>query len=245
LLLRASFGHAERFPTVSELYQIEAFTYGTVVPNPNLLPETVNSYDLTAEYTFGKDVARLSYFHEDRWNEIISQSYQSPTGVFTGYQNVGQTEFNGLEAALVLKDIWTRNLDISTNVTYVASEILSDPGYFDPNFPGATAVGKNYPLIPKWRAKLVATYHPTDRWSITGAVRYASSSYGTLDNTDWNHNTYTAQISSYLILDARATYKLDKNWSVAAGVNDANGYEEYDYHPFAQRTFFSELRYDY
>lgn len=244
LLVRGSFGRAERFPTVSELYQIQAFTYGTVTPNPNLLPETVNSYDLTGEYTFGKNVARLSYFHEDRWNEIISQTYQTTTGYDTGYQNVGHTEFNGLEAALALKDILTRGLDINTSVTYVASEILSDPGFVDPNFPSATAVGKNYPLIPKWRAKLVVTYHPTEKWSLTGAVRYASNSYDTLDNTDFIHNTYTG-FSGYLIFDARATYKLDKNWSIAAGVNNATGFEQYDYHPFAQRTFFSELHYDY
>jgi iron complex outermembrane recepter protein len=244
LLLRASFGHAERFPTVSELYQIEAFTYGTVVPNPNLLPETVNSYDLTADYTFGKSDARLSYFHEDRWNEIISQTFQTTTGYDTGYQNVGQTEFNGVEAALMLKDIWTPGLDISPSVTYVQSRILSDPGFFDPNFPNATPVGANYPLIPRWRAKLVATYHPTEKWSLTGAVRYSSNSYGTLDNTDFIHNTYTGY-SGYLIFDGRATYKLDKNWSVAAGIDNATGYEHYDYHPFAQRTFFSELHYDY
>jgi iron complex outermembrane recepter protein len=186
----------------------------------------------------------LTYFHEDRWNEIISQTYQTATGYATGYQNVGQTEFNGLEAALTLRDIWTRGLDINTSATYVHSEIVSDPGFFDPNFPGATAVGKNYPLIPEWRAKLVATYHPTDRWSVTGAVRYASNSYYYLDNTDFIHNTYTG-VSGYLIFDARAVYKLDKNWSIAAGLNNITGFEQYDYHPFAQRTFFGELHYDY
>jgi iron complex outermembrane recepter protein len=243
-LLRASFGHAERFPTVSELYQFQAFTYGEVVPNPNLLPETVNSYDLTGEYTFGKDVARLSYFHEDRWDEIISQTFQNATGIFTSYQNVGKTQFNGVEGAVQLKDVGTRGLDVNTSVTYVQSEILSDPGYYDPNFPGLSPVGAQYPLIPKWRAKLVATYHPTDQWSISGAMRYASNSFSTLDNTDIFHDTYTGA-SGYVVFDARATYKFDKNWSMAAGMNNIGKYEQYDYHPFAQRTLFGELHYDY
>jgi iron complex outermembrane recepter protein len=243
-LLRASFGHAVRFPTVSELYQYEAFTYGTVTPNANLLPETVNSYDLTGEYTFGKNIARMSLFHEDRWNEIYSQTYLTTVGAETNYQNVGKTQFNGIEGALTLKDVWIGGFDINATATYVASEILSDPGFYDPNFPGLSPVGAQYPLIPKWRAKLVATYHPTDRWSVSGAMRYASNSFYTLDNTDLIHDTYTG-VSGYLLFDARATYKFDKNWSMAAGINNIGNYEHFDYHPFEQRTFFGELRYDY
>jgi len=252
LTLRGSFGNAKRFPTVSELYQLQAFTYGTVVNNPRLLPEQVDSYDLTAEYRFGKNLARLSYFHEDRWDEIVSQTFQTVGAPVTGYQNVPKTHFNGVEGAVQLKDVATPGLDVNASVTYVAATVLSDPHYSDPNFaalpwlnyPALNPAGKNYPLIPRWRAKWVVTYHPTEQWSVSGAMRYASNPYALLDNVDYNHATYGA-MSGYLVFDARATYKFDKYWTFAAGINNIGNYHQYDYHPFEQRTFFAEIKFDF
>jgi iron complex outermembrane recepter protein len=251
LLLRASYGNAKRFPTVTELYQVVAFPSFSAIPNPNLVPEQVDSYDVTGEYAIGKNsLARLSLFHEDRWNEITFQTTQMGGAPVTTYQNVPKTQFNGIEAALAIKDFIYPGVDVNASVTYVGSEILSDPEFRGvyPNTsiidPYLTTNGKNYPLIPRWRAKLLVAYHPTEQWSISGAVRYASNPYNTLDNTDFLHDTY-ASISGYLLFDARATYRIDKSWSVAAGVNNIGSYHQYDFHPFAQRTYFGELHYDF
>jgi iron complex outermembrane recepter protein len=219
LLLRASYGNAKRFPTVTELYQLAAFPSGAAIPNPNLLPEQVDSYDFTGEYSFANSLARLSLFHEDRWNEITFQTTQNGGAPVTTYQNVPQTQFFGIEAALTMKDFVYPGLDVNASMTYVLSQILSDPLFFDSAHPFDSPAGKNYPLIPRWRAKLLLSYHPTDECSISGALRYASNPHNTLLNLDWNHNTY-ASISGYLLFDARATYKIDKNFSVAAGINN-------------------------
>jgi iron complex outermembrane receptor protein len=53
-------------------------------------------------------------------------------------------------------------------------------------------------------------------------------------------------ISSYLVADMRASYKIDKNWTFAAGVNNIGNYKYYvSPHPYPQRTFLAELNYRY
>ena len=42
------------------------------------------------------------------------------------------------------------------------------------------------------------------------------------------------------------TYKVQKNWTVAFGVDNIGDYKYYvSPHPYPQRTFFGEMRYDY
>ncbi len=75
------------------------------LPNPLLSPEQVDSYELTGEYRFGKNTARVSFFREDRWNEIYSQINELVYPNVTSYSNVGKTRFNGIESAVDLKDV--------------------------------------------------------------------------------------------------------------------------------------------
>lgn len=44
-------------------------------------------------------------------------------------------------------------------------------------------------------------------------------------------------ISGYLLFDARATFRIDKTWSVATGINNIGNYQQWDY--------FAELQYDF
>src|SRR6202012_4497884 len=71
---KASAAIANRFPTVSELYQ--AVTTGTVlsVPNPNLKPEHALSSELSAEKDWSGGSLRLSLFDERIRNALVSQS---------------------------------------------------------------------------------------------------------------------------------------------------------------------------
>ncbi len=105
-------------------------------------------------------------------------------------------------------------------------------------------MGKNYPGIAKWRGKLTGVYRPTETLSLAAGVRYSSNPYALLDNSDWNHDVFGAR-SGYLLFDAKVNYKFEKNWTLSAGVDNIGSYKYYDYHPFAQRTFFAELRYDF
>ncbi len=237
LLLRASYGNAMRFPTVTELYQNYSSSSGVNIPNPNLVPEQVDSYDLTAEYRFGKHSARVTYFHEDRWNEIISQINPIITPPVNTLENVGKSQFNGFEAAASVKDFVFDRLDVDASLTLAGSQILSN--YMQP-----LSIGKWHPGIASFRAKVVGTYHPTEELSITGAMRYSSNPFSLLDNSDWNHFVFGAR-SGYLLFDSKINYKLDRNWTASIGCDNIGSFQYYDYHPFTQRTFFASLRYDY
>ena len=236
-LVRASYGNAMRFPTVTELYQLASNSAGVNLPNPLLSPEQVDSYELTGEYRFGKNTARVSFFHEDRWNEIYGQINELVYPNVTSYSNVGKTRFNGIESAVDLKDVGIERFDLNANLTFTGTDIES-------NFTDPSSVGKNYPGIAKWRGKLTGVYRPTETLSLAAGVRYSSNPYALLDNSDWNHDVFGAR-SGYLLFDAKVNYKFEKNWTLSAGVDNIGSYKYYDYHPFAQRTFFAELRYDF
>ncbi|HEY1609018.1 MAG TPA: hypothetical protein VGG24_07110 [Paraburkholderia sp.] len=45
-------------------------------------------------------------------------------------------------------------------------------------------------------------------------------------------------------VDARAHDQLDRHWSSALGVDNLNNRKYFLYHPFPERTFYAELRYD-
>ena len=96
--------------------------------------------------------------------------------------------------------------------------------------------------MPKLRANAVATYRPDDDWSFTLGARYSDRSFGTIDNSDPISQTYQG-FAGYFVVDARARYKLDENWSVSSGVDNLNNDKYFLFHPFPQRTLVMEIHY--
>ena len=105
------------------------------------------------------------------------------------------------------------------------------------------SVGKRQPRVPHWRAALLATYTPDDRWSTTVGVRYSGQQYGQLDNSDSNGYAYTG-FSKFFVVDLRAQYRLSRSWLVSAGIDNVNDDRYWAFHPYPQRTFHAELRFD-
>lgn len=237
LLLRGSYGNARRFPGVTELFQRTTSPTGVLINNPDLKPEQVDSYELAAEYAFGKHAAHLALFHEDRWDAIVFQTNVTVVPNVSSSQNVQKMRFNGVEGAIGLKDVLFDGFDIDANVTYTDSQIVA-------NSKNPVSVNKDVPLVPRWRAKIVGTYHPTDKLTLSAGLRYKSATFFQLDNFDFNHETWGGA-SRYLILDARATYKFAPNWTAVAGVNNLSRYKQWLFSPYPQRTFFAELHYDF
>jgi iron complex outermembrane receptor protein len=242
--ITGSFGKALRFPTVGELYQTVQTGTTFVQANPFLKPESVLSGELALERDVRDGRLRLSVFDEYVSDALISQTSTVPgfaTPVsFT--QNVGRTREVGAELAGAQDNVLIRGLALSGNVTYVNARILEDDGFVSTT-PGDTAVGKQVPNVPTWRATLAATYRPDNRWAYTLAARYSSRMFSTVDNSDINPATFQG-FQSYFVMDARVHLQLDKHWGAALGVDNLNNRKYYLFHPFPQRTFYAELKYD-
>jgi iron complex outermembrane receptor protein len=234
-----SFGIANRFPTVGELYQ--ATTAGPILvnPNPNLRPEETYSEEIAIERAFADGKVRLSFFQDDSYDALIAQnSYSSVTNTTTSFTvNVDHVRNRGFEFAWQKKNLPIEKLDLFGSVTYVDSVIVSDPSFVGTG--GSTATGKRAPYVPAWRSTLGATYHITPMLSWTVAGRYQSKIYATLDNTDNVENVYQA-FDPFFVVDTRIQYKVSEQAWVSFGVDNINNDKYTLFHPFPQRTFVAQ-----
>ncbi|HZV66962.1 MAG TPA: TonB-dependent receptor, partial [Telluria sp.] len=236
-VLKASLGRAVRMPTVSELYQGGINAQGQLINNdPNLTPEKSWTTELTAERRLDKGRLRLTAFGERTKDSLYSQTNVLVTPNVTNIQNIDEIHTKGLETAYEAGDALLRGLDLSASLTWTDSKITRND-----KFPAS--VGKWQPRIPEWRATGVATYRATDKLAVTLAARYSGKQYSTLDNSDPNGFAYQGA-SKYFTADLRTTYRIDQQWSIAAGIDNLNNYRYWNFHPYPQRTFVAELKFD-
>lgn len=248
-LVTGSVGRALRFPTVGELYQ-NGTNIGTgnfVRPNPFLKPEDVLASEVSGEFHTAKSRLRVALFREDVRDALIGQLSTLPgTQTLASFtQNIDHTRQLGIEVAGDARDVLIKGLEVTGSVTYVDSEILRNDSYRPAAAtPNTTSVGRRTPYIPLWRATLTTTYHATEALALSLAGRYSDRQYATIDNTDINPNTYQG-FEGFFVADARANWKVTPQWTIAGGINNVLNRSYYLFHPFEQRTFFAELRWDY
>ena len=232
-----SFGVANRFPTVTELYQNSITSAGiTVVPNPNLKPEQSLATEVSATRKFIDGKVRLSLFEEHTKDLLIAQTTSLP-GIATPQSvtvNVDKVRNRGAELAWQKDNVLIRRLELFGSVTYVDSRILSDPTFVSTI--GTTAVGKRVPYVPMWRTTLGLTYRPIDQLAWTFAGRYQSKVYGTLDNTDIIPHVYQA-FDPNLVYDTRLQDKVNQNGEINVCVDNILNEKYHLFHPFPQRTY--------
>ena len=235
-----SFGEAYRFPTVSELYQTVTSGPTIFLPNPNLRPENDFSAEVALERHFGDGNIRLSVFNDYVKSALISQTnFIGGTTPLTFVTNVDEIRNTGVELDAQKDNVFVHGLDFFGNVTYVNSEILSDPSFVSTT--GSTADGKKVPNVPEWRATIGITYHPDDHWALTTAMRYSGKQYSTLDNSDTTNGVFGA-FDTFLVVDLHAQYKVNDHLFVDAGIDNVNDEKYFLFHPFPQRTYTASIR---
>lgn len=244
--LRGSVGRYYRFPTVLELFQNVTGPSFVRLSNPQLKPESGTSYDLTGEYVtanvfnglIGEARPRVSLFLDNRWNAIINQT-DFTTGISVSQNsNVGKTVYRGVEGAVVLKDIYWKGLDFTGSATFTDARTVS-------NYQQPWTQGMQSPRVPRIRIRGVVLYSPNDELSLSFGVRYASAAFVSLANLDFNHNVYGNVDSEQIFFDAKASYKLSKEWTASVGVDNIGRWKAYvNPNPYQQRTFYFGLKYD-
>ena len=236
-LFKASTGRAIRNPTVSELYQGQILGNTIVNTNPALRPERSWTTELSAERdlkTWGVDgLLRATLFFERTKDALYSQTSANN---ITTIQNVEAIRTRGLELAANMYDVGVKGLELGGSLTLADSKIVANSGF-------PASVGAQQPRVPRVRAALLATYKPDANWAFTIGARYSGKQYGTLDNSDPNGFTYTG-FSKYFVTDIRVRYRIDRQWSAAVGIDNLNNYRYWAFHPYPQRTFVAELKFD-
>ena len=238
-LVRLSAGQAWRMPTVGELYQ--QVTIGTQLanPNPNLRPERARSAELAIEHADAHGSARLSLFNEVVDGALISQLGALPNSALTAtfVQNIDRTRARGVELAVDRPNVLP-GFDLSGSLTY-ADAITSAYTLLPVQTP--SPVGKLIPGVPRWKATAVITWRPAQAVSLTAAARYASRMYGTLNNADFNGNTWQG-FDKYFVVDLRARFRVAEHFEFAVGVDNVNNDKYFLFHPFPQRSVTAEVR---
>jgi iron complex outermembrane receptor protein len=240
---RAAFGKAYRFPTVTELFQqliLDGCRSGCsiVENNPNLKPEEIYSSEVTAERRFVNGLARASFFREDRYDALISQTNLSSVGGSTSYvQNIDHVRIHGIELATELKNVMIPKLDLVANATLTDSEILK-------NDAAPSYINKKVPRIPRQLYKAVATYRVSEDFTMSLAARYSGRQFINLENSDINPETY-AGASRLLFVDAKVNYKFKDRWTASLGVDNIFNDQAYVSHPLSQRTGYAQIKFDY
>ena len=241
-VLKASVGRAVRTPTVAELYGATSTTNSQFINDPDLRPERSWTGELSAERELGSALARLTFFAERTRDALYSQT------VFDGaanrnvsrVQNIGRIGTQGIEAAFSGSDVLLRGLDLGASVTYARSFIDENDGFV--TTPGDT-IGKWQPNIPRWRATLLASYRFDPTLSATLGLRYSGRQYRTLDNSDVNGFTYMG-VSRYFTSDLRVRWQVAKQWTAAFGIDNLNNDKYWNFHPYPQRSYSAELKWD-
>ena len=260
-----SVGQAYRYPTAGELFQTTTTTVGGVTTavngNPNLKPEDVLSSEVSSEYFLPKGKLRLSFFQERVRDAIYSTtSLLSNNTVATFNTNIGQTDTFGLELAGDANDVFIDKLNFHASGTWADSTItdnyaadaalnaqttaaknsalLANPGALTPS------TGMMQPRIPTWRSTFTISYSPVKDLTTSVSGRYSSAMYSQLNNSDTNHSTYVGN-SSYFVVDTKVNYQVTKQWSINAGIDNINNQNYWIFHPFPQRTYVAQLKFNY
>jgi iron complex outermembrane receptor protein len=248
---RASYGQAYRFPTVSEMFQLlqNGSTVYYVASNPNLKPEQVKAGELTAERRFDNGLLRVSLFHEDKYDALISQTFSinsaipydtgtcTRSGGCSFIQNVDHIRTRGVEMSAQWQDVLIHGLDLQGSATFTDAEVLANAG-------APTTVGNKPTRIPKNMFKLVTTYHQGHNWTYSLAARYSGRQYTNLSNTDVNPDTYGGA-SNFFVMDAKVNYKFADRFTLSIGMDNINNYKSYVAHPYPQRTTYLQAKFDY
>jgi iron complex outermembrane receptor protein len=228
--LKASLGRSVRVPTLTELYQVRGYD-GT------LRPERSWTSEWTAEHALDEGLLRATFFAEHTKDALYSQAADpSVSTSINTIQNVDVIRTRGLELAAQAEHVIWRALDLSASLTYADSRILRNDN-------NPASVGRWQPRVPRWRANLLATWRVDEAWRLTLGSRYSGRQYGQLNNSDINDDAFGA-FSRFWVTDVRATWRIAKPWSAAFGIDNLNNARYWAFHPYPQRTFHAELRYD-
>ncbi len=238
LTFRYSLARAVRFPIVEELYRNESTGDRQFVSDPNLEPEDGIHHNFSVEKDIDKGSMKVNLFYEEVEDVIFTFSaVDLDNNSITTTLPVDEVETYGAEFVYNQRRILGSPFDMRFNVSYTEAEITKNR--LNPSIEGG-----QFPRIPDWRSNLLLTYNYSHALDFSTSVRYASNSYGELDNSDRASNVFGAQ-DEFLFFNIKTNWKASENLRLAMGVDNLFNEEAYVFHPWPNRTFFLEGTYTF
>ena len=233
--VRYSLARAYRFAIVEELFsQYQAFnTVNTA--NPDLAPENGLHHNLAFERLFEQGVLKLNIYQESIENVIEAQAMILPGGIsLRTFLPVTEVQTRGLELIANHQDVLFPGLDLRFNLAYTHADIVS-------NLTDPSIEGNRFPRMPEWRANLLLNYRLRPGLDVGAGIRYASNSFGRLDNRDRESEVFGAQ-DGYMFVNLKANWQVSANTQLGLGVDNLFNEVAYVTHPWPARTLFLEGR---
>jgi iron complex outermembrane recepter protein len=252
-----TFAHRSRFPMLKDIYSA---SLGAGLPNPNLLPEHNDSWNLGYRHTFGaRTVAQVVLFH-DRVHDAIESVYVTdpggsnpateycPNSKIIGYcsemANIGNETHEGLEFEVKSAPIPRLTLDLSY------SFLNRDLQYDFSELPNVSAVNTSITILPTLpRNKFVGTASFRFPHQILAIVNERYESGLLLQDTTYATNSpqFLPYSESYATTNIFAMIPVAKGFTLQAGIKnllDRNYYYTAGY-PEEGRNWIVNLRYHF
>ncbi|MCC7201994.1 MAG: TonB-dependent receptor [Nitrospirae bacterium] len=239
--VRTSWGKAFRPPTVFELYRRSrnsATNYGD--PNPDLIPETLTSWDLGVEQALGKSVImRAAYFQNNFKNMIYSRSVTPvpggiglPAGVttYSVKTNAGKAKGDGFE--LEVEHRPSKAVRLFTNYTYNDTEMQE-------NAASPASVGKSLTYVPDQMFNIGGEFE-FGRFSTSVTGNYVGKIWTTDGNTDKIKNV-PGSYDPYFLLNAKVACRITKAASISLSADNILDRDYYYSTKAPGASWFSEL----
>lgn len=227
---------AQRFPTVSELFQGSLDGDGSFNPDsfdPRLKAERSRDANLLLARGFGPVRLTGSLFYQRVHDAIFSFYGFNQNGVSTSsFKNIDLTRQYGVELIAESRDWLLPGLDIDANAAWTDSRTLR-------NEAAPAAEGVQFPRIPRWRANASLRYALAPDLQGSAGVRYASR-----PNTDLfglQRGDTFGFTSELFALDLRLNWQASREVRVSVGVDNLTSDRAWVYHPYPQRTWLLEL----
>ena len=238
LTLRYSISRAVRFPIVEELFRNDGATSnGSVfLANPNLEPEIGIFQNVAINYSLKGGYIGLNFYRDVVDNVIFNQTTRTDIGSITTSLPTDEVTTKGIELVYNQQRVLGSRFGMRFNVSFTESEITRNRLNDD-------IVGNQFPRTPRWRSNLLVNYDISETFDVATSLRYASNSFGRLDNEDTASNVFGAQ-DRFVFVGLKANWNVTPAFKVSAGVDNLFNEEAYVFHPWPSRTVYLEGRYE-
>lgn len=226
--LRASVGNAFHTPVLRDTFGWWTPSTGKVyLPNPDLKPETVTSWELGAEQQVGAGTLLRATYFENYLKDLI---YRTEDATTQSIANAGKGEVKGIE--LEVRQRMANGLTAFANVTF------NDPKITDNSAKTATE-GKYMTNTPRKMAN-IGLQGVQGPWSGSLMGHYAGKIYGNDENKDTVSGVY-GSYDAYFVVNAKLSYAIRKGLKFSLSADNLFDRDYYESSRAMGRALYGEF----